>query len=514
MAGGKVSPRQKMINLMYLVFIAMIALNMSKEVLSAFGYQNERLVESNDRALVSTQVILDNLALKASEQPEKYEKSYQMASVIKENSDSFYQFISGLKATLLEGVEDPTDYESMDQTDPGDVLFFEGDGYTDQGNLFVKNMQDYKTSIISNLGESAPEQIVQDVQKRFNTDDIKLAEGGREPWLNNRYEGFPLISTITNLSAIQSDILATEREAFNSMLSDQLELDAGISADTYGAIFMPDKSAFIQGEKITGKIVLGRYDASLKPEKVIVNGEVMTGNENGASLVSLKGGRLGENKLTGEFVFQQKGESVSIPIDASYLVVAKPSGAVVSADAMNVVYRGISNPITISIPGVANNAVKANAPGLKKVKGNTYSLTPGKGRELVINVSGTMSNGEPVSDKRKFRIKDIPAPMASIRNEVGVIRMPKSSLAKATISAQLLDFVFDVNIVTTGFKIKIPGQATVVVNGNRLDSKAQKALSKARRGDIITIFDVKAKLKNNSSYRLKNVMPLSVELSN
>jgi hypothetical protein len=125
-----------------------------------------------------------------------------------------------------------------------------------------------------------------------------------------------------------------------------------------------------------------------------------------------------------------------------------------------------------------------------------------------------MSNGEPVSDKRKFRIKDIPAPMASVRNEVGVIRMPKSSLAKATISAQLIDFVFDVNIVTTGFKIKIPGQATVVVNGNRLDSKAQKALSKARRGDIITIFDVKAKLKNNSSYRLKNVMPLSVELSN
>jgi hypothetical protein len=92
--------------------------------------------------------------------------------------------------------------------------------------------------------------------------------------------------------------------------------------------------------------------------------------------------------------------------------------------------------------------------------------------------------------------------------------MPKSSLSKATISAQLIDFVFDVNIVTTGFKIKIPGQSTVVVNGSRLDSKAQKALSKARRGDIITIFDVKAKLKNNSSYRLKNVMPLSVELSN
>jgi gliding motility-associated protein GldM len=513
MAGGKVSSRQKMINLMYLVFIAMIALNMSKEVLSSFGYQNERLVESNERAIVNSQVILDNLALKASEQPEKYQESYEIASEINESSDSFYLFIEGLKNQLLEGVEDPTDYEKMDKTDPGDNLFFEGDAYTEEGNAFLKNMEGYKTSLIASLGDSASEQIVKDVEKRFNTDDVKV-EGGKEPWLKNRYEGFPLISTLTNLSAIQSDIISSEREVFNSMLSDQLELDAGISADTYGAIFMPDKPAFIQGEKITGKIVLGRYDASLKPEKVVVNDQVMTGNENGASLVSLTGGRLGENKLSGEFVFLQKGESVSIPIDASYLVVAKPSGAVVSADAMNVVYRGISNPITISIPGVANNAVKASAPGLRKVKGNTYNLTPGKGREVVINVSGTMSNGEPVSDKQKFRIKDIPAPMASIRNEVGVIRMPKSSLSKATISAQLIDFVFDVNIVTTGFKIKIPGQSTVVVNGSRLDSKAQKALSKARRGDIITIFDVKAKLKNNSSYRLKNVMPLNVELSN
>ena len=102
------------------------------------------------------------------------------------------------------------------------------------------------------------------------------------------------------------------------------------------------------------------------------------------------------------------------------------------------------------------------------------------------------------------------APLEETREGLSVV----ACVVLAACCDVLVDFVFDVNIVTTGFKIKIPGQATVVVNGNRLDSKAQKALSKARRGDIITIFDVKAKLKNNSSYRLKNVMPLSVELSN
>ena len=141
-------------------------------------------------------------------------------------------------------------------------------------------------------------------------------------------------------------------------------------------------------------------------------------------------------------------------------------------------------------------------------------MSPGKGKTVTINVSGTMSNGEKVNSSSIFRIKDIPAPMASVRKEVGVVKMPKSSLNKATIGAELVDFVFDLNLKTTGFKIKVPGQATVVVNGNKLNAKAQRALAKAKRGDIITIFDVKAQIVGNSSYRLKNVMPVSIELSN
>ena len=128
------------------------------------------------------------------------------------------------------------------------------------------------------------------------------------------------------------------------------------------------------------------------------------------------------------------------------MVVAKPSDAVISADKMNVVYRGIDNPITISIPGVDDRNIKASADGLKRVRGINYILTPGKGREVTINVSGVMSNGERVNSKRVFRIKDIPAPMASVRKEVGVVQMPKASLSKATIGAELMDFVFDLSI--------------------------------------------------------------------
>ena len=142
-------------------------------------------------------------------------------------------------------------------------------------------------------------------------------------------------------------------------------------------------------------------------------------------------------------------------------------------------------------------------------------LSPGKGKEVVINVTGKTSDGTPIkSPPVKFRIKDIPPPAATIRRQFGSIKMPKSSLSKSTIDAELVDFDFDLKLRVSSFKVKIPGQSTVLVNGTKFDARAQKALLKARRGDVVSIFDVKASIVGNSSYRLKGVMPLSVVISN
>ena len=181
---------------------------------------------------------------------------------------------------------------------------------------------------------------------------------------------------------------------------------------------------------------------------------------------------------------------------------------------MNVVYRGVENPMTISIPGVPDNKVVATATGMRRGSGSgKYLLSPQSGAEVRINVTGTLNDGTKVSSSQSFRIKDIPAPMASVRRETGIVRMPKASLEKATIGAELKDFVFDLKINVSSFKIKVPGQNTVVVNGTRLDGPAKRALTKARRGDMVNIFDVKAKLANNSSYNLKNVAPVTIELN-
>ena len=510
MAGGKLSPRQKMINLMYLVFIAMLAMNMSKQVLSAFGFMNEKLTDANATAQTQNAATYANLATKAGDQPEKYKEHNERAQQIQALSMDFNAHLEKMKQDLTEGIEDPTNYESMDSEDKGNTYFFEGENLTESGQAFVDKINNYRTKVTELLNDKQYDDIRKSVAKRFDTSDQEI-EDGTQPWINNRYEGFPLITTITNLSQMQADIKATENEMLTSMVQGQLESD--VSMRNYTTILVPETPATLQGNNFKGKVVLGKYDATLKPHKVIINGKEITNIEGGGAVLDFPAGNVGENEIKGEFVFKEGDSLVRLPIETSYAVVAKPNSAVISADKMNVVYRGVQNPITISMPGVPDNAVKATAPGLRKTKGvGKYMMSPGKGKVVKINVSAKLPDGTPVSSAQTFRIKDIPAPVATARGQYGKISMPKTTIQKVTIGAALPDFVFDLNLNISGFSISVPGKPTVKVKGKKLNGAAIRALNSARKGDIVTIFDVKASIIGNSGYYLKKVAPLIIEV--
>ena len=137
MAGGKLSPRQKMINLMYLVFIAMLALNMSKEVLSAFGLLNEKISTANVATSERNTAFMENLATKANDEPEQFAAVKANADKITSVSAELDSYIESLKSASVTGIEDPTDYEVMDKPDFFDRLFFTGDKYKPEGQEFI-----------------------------------------------------------------------------------------------------------------------------------------------------------------------------------------------------------------------------------------------------------------------------------------------------------------------------------------------------------------------------------------
>ena len=154
MASGTQSPRQKMINLMYLIFIAMLAMNMSKEVLQAFGLMDNKLVAANDAATTRNERSYEDLALKAVEQKEKYADEKLKADKIKQMSADYYNYIEGIKEEMKGTVDDPTDYETMDSGKFLDDKFFKGnDGiYKEEGQSFVDNMNNYRTEISGVMG--------------------------------------------------------------------------------------------------------------------------------------------------------------------------------------------------------------------------------------------------------------------------------------------------------------------------------------------------------------------------
>jgi len=512
MAGGKLSPRQKMINLMYLVFIAMLAMNMDKEVLAAFGLMTEELKESTQSLKEKNAAAYESLGVQAQEQSAKFGPLKQKADQIKELSNNFDAYLDDLKSKMKEGIEDVTEYSAMDKSDFLDEYFFVGDDLKPAGEEFVNQVNTYREEVKKVLGDGFPE-LQKTVDSRFNTNQVEDDDGKMRDWIDYRYKGYPLVASLMNLTQLQSNIENTESDVLSTLL--QGEQKKQLSLSNYQGIVRLDKTAYFAGERVQGEVVLGRYDATLVPDKVTLNGRDATNAvKNGQVILDMPAGNVGEKNIKGSITFTQDGEPVEVSFESKYSVIAEPSSAVVSADRMNVVYRGLSNPISVSLPGVGSSNLSVSATGGTLTKnGNGYMIRPGSGNVATINVSAKLSSGKTVNSKATFRIKDVPAAQGSVRNQYGIVRMPKSGLSNAPIAAGLPDFEFDLKLQVTSFKIKVPGQLTIIVNGSTLNANAKRALSKAKRGDIINIYDIQANVVN-SSYKLKRVLPVSIELTN
>ncbi|PKG42159.1 type IX secretion system protein PorM/GldM [Psychroflexus sp. MES1-P1E] len=522
MAGGKETPRQKMINMMYLVFIAMLALNMSKEVLSAFGTINESLEDTNTNFEEKNEDALEGLARKADESEEQFKEVFNSAQIVSAATSELYIYFAGVKEGMYKSVEDPKDYETMDKTAYTDELFVSGEKLTSAGKEFLANMIAYKDKMNQALvGNVKYDVFLSTINDKFSGDPVSPdagVKGAKVNYVRHHFVGYPLISSITKITALQNDLKVVENEILSSMLSGQLTQIA--SMDNYSTLLEQSRSAYYQGNVFDGSIVLGRTDNTTVPNEVkltldgrpLVKGKDFT-LEGGQVKLNVNAGSAGDHKIEGLLIFKQNGKDIEVPVDKSFSVIPKPNQAIVSADKMNVVYRGIENPITVSMPGVPENKVNASADGLRRIKGSQYMVKPTTGTELKINVTGEIE-GEIIPSSAIFRIKSLPRPTPTVRGQIqegAAIQMPKNALKISPIGATFENFDFDITPVVKQFTLSIPGQPSVVVNGSRMDSKAQGLLDLARAGDIIQIFDIKADVPG---VNVKNMPAILVQLTN
>jgi gliding motility-associated protein GldM len=526
MAGAKETPRQKLISLMYLVFITMLALNVSKEVLDGFGQMYEKISDANTRVDESNDNIFENIKVNAEEKGGKWIGHLRTAKEIKEESDSFYERITEIMTQITEKQreKDPElkEYAQMDKGEALDVLFFK-EGSDQAASEFLDMINNYKMHVIQVFGSQYPEYIEM-VEARFDTGDengnIQNRDGMDEPWFNANFQGFPLVSSLAKFAMMQNDVRQTEHDVFATLMGKELKMSSNVNESNYITLLKTEKGAYYQGETFDGSVVLGRKGGAQNPNGVDLklDGRVLTDKDYdliaGGIKLKVGAGSPGDHEISGNLIFLNDGVESKIPVKQSFAVISKPNSAVISADKMNVVYRGVENPMTISIPGIPDNKVRASAPGLKKVRGSKYNMVPGKGREIKISASGTLPDGKKVSTVTKFRIKDIPAPQGTVRKQSGSITIPKSSLEISSIGAVLEDFDFDITLKTVSFKFKVPGQPTISINGDRLDSRAKSALRRAKAGQSVQVFDIKVVNPKNPSYKFKKISPVICQLVN
>ena len=513
------SPRQRMINLMYLVFIAMMALNMGKEVLSAFGLMNEKLQTANERYQLTNEAAFAELERKEQEKPEDYKEALEKARQVRELSNEYYAYLSSLKEEVMSQASNKTDYQVMDKSDFLDEKFFKTDGLKPEGQKFLDEINKYRTQLVSLLG-AKDEALKKIIEERFSTGEnnkVKNREGNTVGWVQYNYEGFPYIAAVTKFSQLQSDVRQTEQDFYKAMLGEKMKEE--LSMKHYTTLLEQSRGAYYANQQFDGAIVLGRKDNSTKPKRVelTLDGRKLSESEvevvEGKIKLKVNTGNVGEHKIAGTLYYEQDGQETPVEVAQSFTTIPRPNEAVISADKMNVVYRGVVNPMTISMPGVPDSQVTASAPGLSRKSGPNYIMKPNAGSaEVTINVTGTIE-GQKFSSSKKFRIKDIPKPEGAILRTTGAVKLAKANILAGELSVAFNDFDFDLSTRVNSFRILVPGQPSVVVQGNRVSASgpAAAAVNRAKRGDIIQISEIRYSVSGYSGTP-KPATPISIEV--
>lgn len=513
--GGGKAARQKMINLMYIVFIAMMAMNVDRQVLRSFEDITVTLDDSSQLTNENNTTFYQNIATKA-ETDSAYAAILGRANQVKSESDKVYNILEAVKQEIMDAQNyqlpvfgadvdaAETNYSSLSNIEVfTNLLFKEQDKPTDKGNELINAVEAYRAFMAGIYSEGRDKERIEHV---FNTDNR-----GKKSWLNYNFYEQPMVAGMANLTKLQSDIRTEEGNLVRALLSNKLQEEIELRA--YQPIVMAPP--FVRSDKpADASIAFGAFDSNLQG-KVIIDGMGEIPLVDGKANFQLNTAGSGVKTLTGTMSWMgADGQFVEpVPFTHEYEVVAEtitdvPSGAVITADKMNVVYRNLDNPITATVNGADGPvSLTASVPGLRPSGAGKWMYKPGAGSGTVkFTASAKTSTGKVVSGSMDFRIKPVPPARAHIANKTN-LQIPANGLAGQTVRLDWPDFLFDVTGEVTSFKVKVPGQPTALVNGNKM-SGAAGVLTKARPGDIVGVFDI----KYNSTAGSGEASPVTIEV--
>ena len=405
------TPRQKMISMMYIVLTAMLALNVSTDVLNGFTLVQESLNKTLHSAELKNTALYNQFDDLKAQNPQKVGEWLDKANEVKKQTQALYDEIEQLKVDMAKAADGETgDYhnlQSKDNTDVGAQIALDSTKpQKEQRGVILKgNLNVYAQNMAKLLeGDSAK---VASVLETYNTED-RIVNGDPQSWETARFISMPVSACITLLTKIQTDLRYTESEVVGHLKNAVDASDFRVNKIT--AEVIPVSSYITRGGTYQARIILAAVDSTQRP-KITLNGETL---ENSDYEVACP--KVGTFDIEGKIELPRANGSVqSYPFSSSYIV-GEPT-AIISADMMNVLYAGIENPISVSVPGVPAQNIQvsvSNADMKRTAKG--WSIKPRKvGQDCNISVSAKMADGKVQSiGKKPFRVKQLPPPIAYI----------------------------------------------------------------------------------------------------
>jgi gliding motility-associated protein GldM len=515
MASGKLSPRQKMINMMYLVLIALLALNVSKEILKAFhlmevSFENTKtnIDEKNDIVIKQFELSMES---KAARTKPWYDKALEVRKIAKEFND----YIEEVKTHIIaEGGGRKEDEQNTGKlpelTTPDNIekhanYFEEGSGKQGQGKVVQQRIEDARIAMLKVLDDP---KIDKDVVANLERNTALRAENPppdgatTKSWTAMYLTHSPLAGVAALFSKIQSDAKNLEAEILNVLLK---QIDAQtIKFDAVEAKVIAPSSYIMAGQTYEAEVVLMAINTTAQP-KIVVNGKEIP-VEGGKGVYKVQApSSAGIHKLEGYIEVEGPDGLQQVAFKPTEWQSFQPA-ATISAEAMNVLYIGLDNPISVSVPGFkAEDVVVSMTPGsgtLTKASGTgkyTAKVQRVQGSRTTISARVKMPDGSTREmGKMDYRIREVPNPEPVWGNMYSGAYGKAALMAQSSLNATLgAGFAFE-GVKFTVIKyaaLLVPktGQARpVFVTGNSL-AQVHTLVNASRAGDKIIIADVEVK---------------------
>ncbi len=489
-------PRQLMINLMYLVLTAMLALNITKEVLTAFATINSSIESTNGTIAGKNNDAYASMdATMLTSDSAKVRPYNEAAKLIKVQADQTFAYLQSWKDSVIqrsggyETINGVQSIKALDDINTPTKMFVD----EKKGDDVKKRLNDYVEFILTQVKKNEDkERIRKQIPLRL-VDYPKSEENPSGNWSHGTFNNIPVVASIAMLSKFQNDVKNAEAMVLE-YLSSQIYLE-DYKFDGLAPIAVPKTSYALEGQEIEATIMLAAYNKSAKPS-ISSSAGAVTVND-GVGTLKFKASGAGMKTVNGVITIQKSGQKESYPYKFEYMVGS--AGASLQLDKMNVMYIGVENPVTLSASGYNIEDVKLSMPGadIKSTGKGTYSITVSKQGvlEYAINASRGGQGGGKISGG-KIRVKYIPAPQAMVGGITSGRLAAATAKAQKGVIAKLDNFDFETRFEVVSFRFAyVPrnGEYGEQENAGALFNNAVRGyMDRSRPGDKWIFENIKA----------------------